>query len=138
MTDPYVDYVNKFDQVKAMSQAVAPRVQQTVGKLNEQCVIYYNEATKFVGMLINVVSQNQAELIEYVRKTYSQVTMYVHESWMRLDFNEDGQISIDDIRMSMQGLYEFLKNYDYIQATQKIKSTVYEEAQKYMKKGEAP
>lgn len=30
-------------------------------------------------------------------------------------------------------MYEFLKNYDYIEATTRIKSQVYEEAKKYIK-----
>lgn len=60
--------------------------------------------------------------------------MYAHQSWMRLDFNQDGKVDVDDIRKSLQSLYEFLKKFDYIQATQQITSTVYEEAQRYMKK----
>jgi hypothetical protein len=53
---------------------------------------------------------------------------------MRLDFNKDGTVSLDDVRKGLQELYEFLKNYDYIEATTRIKSTVYEEARRYLKK----
>ena len=52
---------------------------------------------------------------------------------MRLDFNNDGSVSIDDLRKGLTQLYEFLKSYDYIEATTRIKSQIYEEAQKYIK-----
>ncbi len=51
---------------------------------------------------------------------------------MRLDFNKDGTVSIDDVRQGLKELYEFLKNYDYIEATTRIKSSVYEEARRYL------
>lgn len=53
---------------------------------------------------------------------------------MRLDFNKDGQVSIDDIKVGAQELFEFLKNFDYLQAATEIKSSLYQEAIKYMKK----
>ena len=36
----------------------------------------------------------------------------------------------------MSQLYEFLKSYDYIEATTRIKSKIYEEAQKYIKQSQ--
>ena len=45
-----------------------------------------------------------------------------------MDFNQDGTVGIEDLRKNLSELYEFLKNLDYIEATTKIKSTVYEEA----------
>lgn len=87
-------------------------------------------------MLLEVVSQkNRTELIEYVKRTYSNVIIYVQEQWVRLDFNQDGKVDFEDVRLSLQKFYEFLRNYDYIQASQKISSAVYEEAQKYLKSG---
>ena len=53
---------------------------------------------------------------------------------MRLDFNKDGHVSIEDIKKSAQELFEFLKNFDYLQAATSIKSSLYQEAIKYMKK----
>lgn len=71
-------------------------------------------------------------MIEYITKTYSNVVVFVQDNWMRLDFNKDGTVSIDDVRQGLKELYEFLKNYDYIEATTRIKSSVYEEARRYL------
>lgn len=52
---------------------------------------------------------------------------------MRLDFNKDGNVSIEDVRKSIQSFYEFLKSYDYIEATTRIKSDIYTQARLYIK-----
>lgn len=71
-------------------------------------------------------------MIEYINKTYSNVVIFVQDNWMRLDFNKNGTVSIDDVRQGLKELYEFLKNYDYIEATTRIKSSVYEEARRIL------
>ena len=53
---------------------------------------------------------------------------------MRLDFNHDGAVSMDDMRKNLHQFYEFLKNYDYIEATTRIKSNMYDQALKVMQK----
>ena len=35
---------------------------------------------------------------------------------MRLDFDHDGSVSIDDLKSSMTGLYDFLRNFDAIES----------------------
>jgi hypothetical protein len=133
LTDPYVNYVEKFESVKQQSVRLTETVQKAVVTLNEKCVIYYDEATKFVGMLLQTISsERRGELIAYVKKTYSNVVIYIQEQWVRLDFNEDGKVDIDDLRKSLQKFYEFLREFDYIQASQKITSAVYGEAQRYL------
>lgn len=51
---------------------------------------------------------------------------------MRLDFDKDGSVSVDDLKKSMVGLYDFLKNFDIIETTTTIKSKLYTDAIKYM------
>jgi len=51
---------------------------------------------------------------------------------MILDFNQDGTVSIEDLQRAAHELFEFLKNYDYISRATEIKSTLYNEAMKYM------
>ena len=51
---------------------------------------------------------------------------------MRLDFDNDGSISVEDLKKSMVGLYDFLKNFDVLEATTQIKSKLYTDAIAYM------
>ena len=55
---------------------------------------------------------------------------------MRLDFNQDGSVSLDDMRANLLQFYEFLKSYDYLEASTRIKSTLYDQAVSMMKRGE--
>lgn len=47
---------------------------------------------------------------------------------MRLDFNQDGSVGMDDLRQSLMQFYEFLKSYDYLEATTRISSNLYDQA----------
>ena len=51
---------------------------------------------------------------------------------MRLDFDSDGSVSVNDLKGSMNGLYEFLKNFDVISESTKVKSKLYTDAIAYM------
>lgn len=53
---------------------------------------------------------------------------------MRLDFNSDGKVDMDDMRKNLNEFYDFLKNYDYIEASTRIKSNMYTQALQLMKK----
>lgn len=62
----------------------------------------------------------------------SHVQITVNENWMRLDFDNDGSVTVDDLKKSMVGLYDFLKNFDIIETTTTIKSKIYTDAIAYM------
>lgn len=95
-------------------------------------VLFVDETRNVVGLLVKVLRENQGHLLEYVKNTYTNVGVFVQDNWLRLDFNKDGMVSIDDVRKSLTELYEFLKSYDYIEATTRIKSEVYAQAKVYM------
>ena len=127
LTDPYVNYVEKFEAVKSRSAQVLTSVQEKV-------VLFYDETSKFVGMLIRVLGERQDELVAYVRQTYSNVSVFVQDNYLRLDFNEDGTVGMEDLRQSLQQFYEFLKNYDYIEASSRIKSSIYDQARSLLRR----
>jgi len=54
------------------------------------------------------------------------VQVFVQDNYLRLDFNEDGSVSMEDLRASLTQFYEFLKSYDYIEATTRISSNLYD------------
>lgn len=89
-------------------------------------MLYYDEASKFVGMLIKVTMERQEELVNYIKRTYSNVQVFIQDNYMRLDFNKDGSVSMDDLRHNLLQFYEFLKNFDYLEASSRISSTLYD------------
>lgn len=83
---------------------------------------------------MEVILEHQAKLREYLAEHYENVTVIIKENWMRLDFNKDGHVSLEDIKQGAQELFEFVKSFDYLQKVTEIKSSLYQEAIKYMKK----
>lgn len=130
LTDPYVNYVETYQSVKDKSLSLTKNVASKIKELNQNVVLFYDETTNFVGLLLKVLSDRQETLIAYVRKTYSNVTIFVKDNWLRLDFNADGVVTMDDMRTGLTQFYEFLKSFDYIEATTRIKSTIYDEAKR--------
>ena len=96
--------------------------------------VIYDRSTQVLSFLMKVVLEQQQKLREYLAKHYENVNVLINDNWMRLDFNKDGQVSIEDIKIGAQELFDFLRNFDYLQAATEIKSSLYQEAIKYMKK----
>ena len=93
----------------------------------------FDKATNQITSYINVITSNQSEVLRYVKSTYSQVSVAVEGTWMRLDFVKTRQVSIDDLKMQMVGLYEFLKNFDLLEQTTQIRTKLYSDAITLMK-----
>jgi len=130
LTDQYVHYQELYKAVKSKGEKVLGDLKN----LNQKIILFYDEATNFVGMLVKVIQEKQEDLIKYVKETYSNVQVFVKDNWMRLDFNKDGSVTMEDLRQKIKEFYEFLKNYDYIQTTMEIKSNLYNRAVQLMKK----
>jgi hypothetical protein len=92
----------------------------------------YDNATKTITSYVNVITEKQSQITEYVNKTYKTVRVNVDNNWMRLDFDDNGSVSLDDLKMSMVGFYDFLKEFDVIDATYQIKGRLYTDAIAYM------
>ena len=84
-------------------------------------------------MLIRVLSERQEELVAYIKRTYSNVQVFIQDNYMRLDFNKDGSVSMEDMRSSLLQFYDFLKSYDYLEATSRIRSNLYDSAVSMMR-----
>jgi len=125
-----VHYVEKFEAVKSKSKDLRSKLEQ----FGQKIVLYYDEATKFVGMLIKVTLERQEELVKYIRATYSNVQVFIQDNYMRLDFNKDGSVGMDDLRQNLLEFYDFLKNFDYLEASSRISSSLYDQAVNMMKR----
>ena len=73
-------------------------------------------------------------MLDYIRDHYTNVSVFVKDSWMHLDFNKDGHVSMEDIKKGVHELYEFMMHYEYLQKAIEIKNKLYDEAIKYMQK----
>ena len=139
LSDPYIHYVDHYETVKSTGIQIVEKLEEKkeqlsekLGDLQQKIVLFYDDTTNFVGMLVKVMRERQDELIKYIKETYSNVQIFVKDSWMRLDFNKDGSVSMEDMRKNLHEFYEFLKNYDYIEATSRIGGNMYEKALKAM------
>jgi hypothetical protein len=98
LTDPYIDYIAKFEQVKIGSLNLKTQVEKVASDLNQRIMLFVNETTNFVGLLIQLAKEKQETLKDYIQKTYSNVRVFIQDNWIRLDFNADGQVDLDDVR----------------------------------------
>jgi hypothetical protein len=85
--------------------------------MKEKMVVFYDEARNRVGMLLEIISDRQGDLIKYLQDTYSRVRVIVEDNWMRLDFDDDGKVGLEDIREALKKLVAFLREFDYLNAT---------------------
>ena len=83
---------------------------------------------------MKVLSEHQHKVADYIHHHYENVQVLVQDSWMRLDFNKDGHVSMEDLKKGVHDLYEFMLSYDYFQKATEIKSKLYSEAIKFMQK----
>jgi hypothetical protein len=102
--------------------------------LKEYVIVLYGSTQQYLSMFVRVIKENQRNLLDYILKRYENVKVFARDSWLRLDFNNDGKVSLDDLKKGAHELFEFMKNYEYIQKAIDIKSAIYEEAIKLMKK----
>jgi len=59
LTDPYVNYLQRYEAVKSQSAKVVEKL----GELNQRVVLFYDETTNFVGMLISAVKDRQENIV---------------------------------------------------------------------------
>ena len=81
-------------------------------------------------MLVKVLQENQEKLKAYIKDTYTNVQVFVQESWLALDFNRDGKLDMDDLRKEALDFHEFVKEFDNIDSDTRINSKMYNDASK--------
>ena len=65
-------------------------------------------------------------------KLYACFIKLAQDAWMRLDYDKDGTVSLSDTKESTIKLIWFLKNLDYVEASNDIKNRLYTDAIAYM------
>ena len=130
--DSVVKFNSKFSLVLKHGEELYTLINERISPIVQNVFFLYDNATNTITSYINVITSKQNEINDYVNKTYSKVQVQVEGTWMRLDFDHDGSVSTEDLKKSMVGLYDFLKNFDVIQTTSQIKGKLYTDAIAYM------
>ena len=120
-----VNIADKFDMVRSHGEQLYTFANEKFAPIVKNVFFIFDSATQKVTSFISVITTKQELITAYVKDTYSQVSVTVEGTWMRLDFDKNGQVSVEDLKASMTGLYEFLKNFDVIETTTQIKGKLY-------------
>lgn len=135
VTDQYIHYDDKYNQVKEKSEQLYKYLNENVySPLKKNLYIWYDDAKDVIQVFMQIIKDQQQKVAEYVRQHYENVQIFISDNWMRLDFNQDGQVSLGDIKKAIMELYDFMRNYPYYNKATEIKSTLYNEAIKYMQR----
>jgi len=130
--DGMLNLEDKFGMVANYGQNLFTFLDNKFRPLIQHVFFLYDSATNTVTSYINVITTKQQKVQTYVTETYTVCNINISGTWMRLDFNNDGSVSVDDLKKSMVQLYDFLRNFDIIEATTTIKSKLYTDAISYM------
>lgn len=130
--DSIVKFDDKFAIVKQHGTELYTVLDSKIRPIVQNVFFLYDEATKQIVSFINVITEKQNRIVEYVNTTYTSAKVTIEGQWMRLDFDHDGSVSRDDLKMSMVGLYDFLREFDVIDSAYQVKGKLYTDAIAYM------
>mmetsp|Transcript_32593 Transcript_32593/g.31825 ORF Transcript_32593/g.31825 Transcript_32593/m.31825 type:complete len:274 (+) Transcript_32593:43-864(+) len=139
ITDQYLHYDEKVDLAKEKGIQVFRFINERVySPFKKNIYAIYDHSLNSITFMINVISDSyhgtSEQLTKYVKEHYENVQVFLVENWLRLDFNNDGYVTSQDIQLSVCELYKFIKNFEYYSKAIEIKSSLYHEAIKYMKR----
>lgn len=134
LTNEYVELEKKAEFLAQQTVEFASLLNDKVYfPMREKIIFVYDEASQYISFMLDIVQAQQADLAKYVNAHYDNVKVILTDGWMRLDFDKDGIVSMEDFKKGLFQLYEFLRNFHYIKQTSTIKSQFYEKAVSYMK-----
>lgn len=139
ITDKYINYDEKYVMAKEKCIQLCKFLEdQVYNPIKENFFIIYNKSTNSISFVIKLLNdqfnERQTQIMDYVKANYENVQAFLSKNWLRLDFNNDGHVSTEDLKNDFNQMYKFLKNFEYYEKAVEIKSKLYEEAIKYMKK----
>lgn len=132
--DGVVNFDDKFAMVKGQGEQIYTLIDSKFRPIANKVIFLYDDAQNKVVSFMKILQDKQQEVHDYVNKTYEKVNVTVQGSWMRLDIDNDGKVSVEDLKKSLVNLYDFLKNFDLIETTTVIKGKLYQDAINYMQK----
>ena len=113
--DSAISLEDKFALVKKHGDELYTLLDTNIRPIVQNVFFLYDKATNQITSYIKVMTTKHQGITDYVTTTYSKVQVNVSDNWLRLDFDNDGSVSVEDLKKSMNGLYDFLKNFDVIE-----------------------
>ena len=103
MTDKYIGYDQKFEAAKDKSiQAYHFFNDKVYSPVKDNFFVLYDSSANYLSFVVKVISEHwrdhHAKIIAYVREHYENVSVFVCKTWLRLDFNNDGQVTAEDVK----------------------------------------
>ena len=123
--DAFVDFEDKFAIVMKHSLEIYAKVGDKMKPVVSQVFFMYDCFLQRITAFINVPIEKHAKIVAYVSETYSCVKAEAKHQWLRLDFDKDETVSVDDLKKSMYALYEFLKDFNVLDELSKVKCKLY-------------
>ena len=117
-TDSYVDFNAKCDLL--FKVLVLPAY--------ENIMVVKNTSTQCISLVVQHTSQQKQRLKEFVSKKLPFANISFSEHWLRLDFDQDGSVSLRDIGTSVAILAWAIRNYDYLRRYLQFRNRVYRKA----------
>jgi hypothetical protein len=66
--------------------------------LQQNLYVIVDNSTKMVSYVMKILKENQVKLIDHITRHYENVQVLIHDNWMRLDFNKDGHVTLEDLK----------------------------------------
>lgn len=134
-TDPYIHYEERAKQLVENSEKIYHFMNDKVySPLKSQFYVMVDKTTKGVQVFVKVLKEHQERVADYIRRNYENVKVAMQDNWLRLDYNNDGKVSAEDLKKSVAHFYNFVVNYNYYLKAHEIKNKLYHEAIKYMQR----
>lgn len=101
-TDKYIHYEERAKQVIENSEKIYKFMNDKVySPLKTQFYVIVDKTTNLISVFVKVLKEHQDKVADYIRKNYENVKVIVQDNWLRLDYNQDGKVSVADFRKSV-------------------------------------
>jgi hypothetical protein len=129
-TDAIVDFRGKKELLESGYRTMNDKV---IIPLFQHVLVLYDTANNYVTLLIEGVNKITDEALEYVKKNYSTIKVFITDKWTRFDMEVKAGLNIEELKKNTVSLYNFLKDYKYIEKANCIKEDLFQQARDFIK-----
>ena len=117
-TDSYVDFDARCDFLYKV--IVLP--------MYGNFVVVKDTSTQCVSVIVQHTAEQRDRLKGFVEERLPLAKVYFSDYWMRLDFDNDGSVSVEDVKATVRALSEAVRGYGYTQRYLEFRNSMYRKA----------